>query len=84
MSAALGPPFDHDPRGMGALIEGIPDQIEAALDRIAAAPWKLTARLPSTLAVGAMGGSAIAAELTAAVYADRIMRPVGGAPKKLP
>jgi glucose/mannose-6-phosphate isomerase len=62
---------------MGALIEGIPTQIEQALDRIAAAPWKLNqSRLPSTLAVGAMGGSAIAADLTAAVYADRVMRPM--------
>jgi glucose/mannose-6-phosphate isomerase len=61
---------------MGALIEGIPDQIEKAVERIVAAPWRLSTRLPSTLAVGAMGGSAIAADLTIAVYADRIMRPI--------
>ncbi len=77
MSPSLDAPYGHDPQRMGALIEEIPEQIESALERIAAAPWKLSlTRLPSTLAVGAMGGSAIAADLTAAVYADRVMRPM--------
>ena len=77
MTNSLDPPYAHDPKGMGALIEGIPGQIDAAVQRITASPWKLDhSRLPSTLAVGAMGGSAIAAELTAALYADRIMRPM--------
>jgi glucose/mannose-6-phosphate isomerase len=76
MNPSLEPPYATDPLGMGGLLEGIPEQIEAALDRMAAAPWKLNTRNPSTLAVGAMGGSAIAADLTAAVYADRIMRPM--------
>jgi len=77
MNPSLDAPYAHDPKGMGALIEKIPDHIEAALQRMAAAPWKLNhARSPSTLAVGAMGGSAIAADLTAALYADRIMRPM--------
>jgi glucose/mannose-6-phosphate isomerase len=77
MTQSLDAPYASDPKGMGALIESIPDHIEAALQRMAAAPWKLDhTRLPSTLAVGAMGGSAIAADLTAALYADRIMRPM--------
>jgi len=77
MTQPLDAPYAHDPKGMGALIEGIPDQIESALQRITASPWKLDhSRLPSTLAVGAMGGSAIAADLTAALYADRLMRPM--------
>ena len=63
MTQPLDAPYAHDPKGMGTLIEGIPDQIEQALQRITATPWKLNyARLPSTLAVGAMGGSAIAAD----------------------
>lgn len=80
MSAAaatsLEPPFAADQRGMAALIEGIPEQVERALQHSAEYPWKLDHRIPSVLAVGAMGGSAIAADLTAALYADRIPRPI--------
>jgi hypothetical protein len=34
MNPSLEPPYAHDPRGMGGFIEGIPEQIEAALDRM--------------------------------------------------
>ena len=73
---SLEPPFAADPRGMGALIDGIPEQTERALGHSAAYPWKLSNRIPSVLAVGAMGGSAIAAELTAGLHADHIPRPI--------
>ena len=76
MTPTLDPPYPHDPGGMGALIEGIPEQIESALARVAAAPWKPATRIPSTFAVGAMGGSAIAADLTSAIYSDMIQRPI--------
>ena len=65
MSPTLEPPFANDPRGMAVLVEGIPEQIERALAQLSAAPWLHVTRIPSTLAVGAMGGSAIAADLTA-------------------
>jgi glucose/mannose-6-phosphate isomerase len=76
VSAPLEPPFEHDAGDMAGLLEGIPGQIEDALARLAAAPWKLSVRMPSTLAVGAMGGSAIAADLTNSIYRDVIMRPI--------
>lgn len=73
---SLEPPFAIDGRGMAALIEGIPEQIEQARAALAARPWALEAGSPSLLAVGAMGGSAIAADLTAGLYADRLPRPL--------
>jgi glucose/mannose-6-phosphate isomerase len=75
---ALEPPFGGlDPGGMAARIDGIPEQIEAALAAVAASPWRLPAGgAPALLAVGAMGGSAIAADLAAALYADRLPRPL--------
>jgi glucose/mannose-6-phosphate isomerase len=76
MTPTLEPPFANDPRGMATLVEGIPEQIEGALARLSASPWPHVTRIPSTLAVGAMGGSAIAADLTATVYSDRIPRPI--------
>lgn len=72
----LEPPFASDPGGMAARVDGIPEQIEAALARAAEHPWRLEHRIPSVLAVGAMGGSAIAADLTSALYADRMPRPL--------
>jgi glucose/mannose-6-phosphate isomerase len=51
-------------------------QIEAALARAAAATWRPPVTSPSLLAVGALGGSAIAAELTAGLYHDRLPRPL--------
>jgi glucose/mannose-6-phosphate isomerase len=61
---------------MAARIEGIPDQIEDAVAGCAASPWNLPARFPSLLALGAMGGSAIAGDLTLGMYADRLPRPL--------
>ena len=73
---SLEPPYAVDPRGMAALIDGIPEQTERALQHSTAYPWKLSNRIPSVLAVGAMGGSAIAADLTAGLHADHIPRPI--------
>jgi len=72
----LEPPFGaRDPRGMAALVEAIPDHIDAALERTGAAPWRLPTTDPDLVAVGGMGGSAIAAELTGAMWADAMRRP---------
>ena len=72
----LEPPYPIDSGGMAALIEGIPEQIERALAATAARPWAVEPRAASLLAVGAMGGSAIAADLTAGLYADRLPSPL--------
>jgi glucose/mannose-6-phosphate isomerase len=75
-TATLEPAYgDRDPRGMAALIDAIPEHIEAALARCTAAPWVLPVREPSLIAVGGMGGSAIAAELTGAMVADTMPAP---------
>jgi glucose/mannose-6-phosphate isomerase len=72
----LEPPYgERDPRGMAALVEQIPDHIEQALARTDAVPWTLPLRDPDLVAVGGMGGSAIAAELTGGLYADSLPRP---------
>ncbi len=72
---SLEPPFgERDRAGMAALIEALPDHIEQALERNEFEPWRAPVREPALLAVGGMGGSAIAAELTAAA-ADRCPRP---------
>ena len=75
MTVSLEPPFESiDRSGMGRLIEGAPEQVRAALRDLP--PWSPAARPPQLLAVGAMGGSAIAADLTAALYRDRLPRPL--------
>jgi glucose/mannose-6-phosphate isomerase len=56
-------------------VEALPEHIEESLARVAAAPWLPPAREPSLLALGGMGGSAIAGELTAAAFADALPRP---------
>lgn len=72
----LEPPFGpRDPGDMAALVAAMPDHIEAALERTARAPWQLPVREPELLAIGGMGGSAIAGELTLGLYADRMPRP---------
>lgn len=77
MSAPLEPPFEsRDPSGMAALVEGAPAQIEDAIERIASTAWPGGLGAPELVAVGAMGGSAIAADLTAALFADRLPRPL--------
>jgi glucose/mannose-6-phosphate isomerase len=72
----LDPPYDAiDRGGMAARIEGIPDQIEQQLVRLRGFRWQVPAA-PEWLVVGAMGGSAIAAELSASLYDDRLPRPL--------
>ncbi len=75
--SALEPPYGaRDGGGMAARIASIPRQIEEALARAGARPWRLPAGAPELLAVGGMGGSAIAAEIAAGAYADRLPRPL--------
>jgi len=72
----LEPPYGgRDPRGMAALIDAIPEHIEAALARTDAAPWRVPGAAPELVAVGGMGGSAIAAELTGALGEAAFPRP---------
>jgi glucose/mannose-6-phosphate isomerase len=73
----LEPPYGaRDPRGMAALVDALPDHVHDALARTDAEPWPAPAAPPDLLAVGGMGGSAIAGELTAALFADRLPRPM--------
>jgi glucose/mannose-6-phosphate isomerase len=75
VSGTLEPPFgSRDPDGMAARIGAAPDQIEAALAD--GAPWRLDGLSPDLLAVGGFGGSAIAADLAAAAWSDRLPRPL--------
>lgn len=77
MSPSLEPPYGaRDGGGMAARIAAIPEQIEEALERRAREPWRVPVASPALLAVGAMGGSAISADLTAGLYADRLPRPL--------
>lgn len=72
----LSPPYGaRDPRGMAALIEAQPEHIEAALARCEASPWEPPTFTPAVLALGGMGGSAIAGELTAAAAWDSAPKP---------
>src|SRR3989442_15741198 len=61
---------------MAGRIASIPHQIEEALAGAAGRSWRPPAGAPELLAVGGMGGSAIAAELAAGGYADRLPRPL--------
>jgi len=75
--SALESPFgERDPGGMAARVDGIAEQIEAQVARLEGFRWTLPAGDPSALAVGAMGGSAMAADLTAGLYADRLPAPL--------
>lgn len=72
----LAPPYGaRDPHGMAALIEAQPGHIEEALASGDASPWKPPVASPALLALGGMGGSAIAGELSAAAAWDRLPRP---------
>lgn len=74
---SLEPPYGpRDPRDMAALVAAIPEHIERASEAIRAEPWRLPISDPDLLAVGGMGGSAIAGELTAALGVDRMPRPM--------
>ena len=61
---------------MAGLIDAQPEQIEEALARIGREPWRPPATDPALLAVGAMGGSATAADLAATLYRDRLQHPL--------
>lgn len=77
MTPSLDPPDPAlDRGGMTARIRDIPLQIEDALARLDRAPWRLAGAAPDRLAVGAMGGSAIAADLCATLYGDRLPHPL--------
>jgi glucose/mannose-6-phosphate isomerase len=72
----LEPPFGADRFDMAGRIAAIPDHVEIALAALAAQPWRLPGGSPSLLAVGAMGGSAMAADLCAGLWSDRLPRPM--------
>lgn len=73
----LEPPYRKlDTAAMLGRIEDNAAQIRAALDRIAELPWRIPIPGPRLLAVGGLGGSAIAGELTAALTLDQSRRPV--------
>lgn len=77
MTTSLDPPYGaRDASGMAGRIAGAPGQIEAALAATAATPWVLPIADPPLLAVGGLGGSAIAADLVCGVWADRLPRPI--------
>jgi glucose/mannose-6-phosphate isomerase len=77
MTRSLDPPDPAlDGGDMTGRIRGIPEQIEAALERLDGTPWTAPRAAPDLLAVGAMGGSAIAADLCATLYEDRLPRPL--------
>lgn len=72
----LEPPYGpRDPGGMAALVDALPEHVEQALARSDASPWRLPVSDPDLVAVGGMGGSAIAAELTGALHRDTLPRP---------
>jgi len=72
----LEPPYgERDRSRMAALVDALPDHIDEALARSDAQPWLPPVSQPSLLALGGMGGSAIAGELTAALVADSAPRP---------
>ena len=77
MSHSLEPPFaSRDPGDMLSRIAAQATHVEQALARGAANAWGAPAAPPRRLAVGAMGGSAIAADLTAELYGDRLPHPL--------
>jgi glucose/mannose-6-phosphate isomerase len=77
MNPSLEPPFGAaDPGGMLERIESQGSHVEQALARGAASAWGAPKTAPRRLAVGAMGGSAIAADLTADLYSDRLPQPI--------
>src|SRR5207247_1725398 len=65
---SLEPPYGaRDAGDMAGRIAAIPEHIRDALGRVARNPWRLPVRDPALLAIGGMGGSAMAGELTAAL-----------------
>jgi glucose/mannose-6-phosphate isomerase len=77
VSASLEPPFQAaDPGAMLGRIEAQGEHVDEALARGAADVWGAPAQAPRRLAIGAMGGSAIAADLTADLHSDRLPHPL--------
>ncbi len=77
MSSGLEPPYgSRDASGHAGFIDGAAEQIEGALAELDTRPWVLPTRTPRLLLAGGMGGSAIAADFTAALYSDRSTRPL--------
>ena len=75
--ASLEPPYgERDRLRMAALVDSLPEHVDEALARSDTQPWLPPVSSPSLLAIGGMGGSAIAGELTAALVADSAPRPV--------
>jgi glucose/mannose-6-phosphate isomerase len=76
LSTGLEPPYgERDRRDMAALVDALPEHIDEALAASEQQAWAPPVLEPSALALGGMGGSAIAGELTAALVADRAPRP---------
>jgi glucose/mannose-6-phosphate isomerase len=74
---SLEPPYgERDAGGMNARITSQPEQIELAVALMAASPWQPGLESPSLLAIGGLGGSAIAGELSGALHQDRLPRPL--------
>lgn len=77
MSAGLEPPYgERDASSHAAMIDGAAGQIERALAESEANPWRLPIASPRLIVAGGMGGSAIAADFTAAIHSDRLTRPL--------
>lgn len=77
MTASLDPPYGpRDPADMADRIGGAADQVGEALEALAREPWAVPPAPDALLAVGAMGGSAIAADLVRAVEEPHLPRPV--------
>jgi glucose/mannose-6-phosphate isomerase len=76
MSDRLGPAAlrTHDSGGMEGLVRAWPEQIRSQRAVLAQAPWPKLAT-PRLLAVGALGGSATAAELVRGLEDDRLPVP---------
>ena len=73
----LEPPYGaRDAHGMLTRIESLSDQVTGAIERMSARPWRPPVGEPGLLAVGALGGSAISADLTSALFSDRLPHPL--------
>jgi glucose/mannose-6-phosphate isomerase len=74
---SLEPPYGPaDSGSMIARIAALATHVEQALERGAAKRWGARGAAPDLLAVGGLGGSAIAADLTANLFADRLPHPL--------
>src|SRR6185436_18880587 len=73
----LEPPFaGQDPGGMLARVVEQPQHIAAALGACDAQAWEPPIADPDAVVIAGMGGSAIAAELTAGAFGVKLPRPI--------